>query len=287
MARTKETGVRLDTVFGVLCVLVSLTLLNLPDRAQVQIAHALSQVIVNPWLDARNYLEDVLSVRAENARLAAEVEVLRARLAAARREEQDAARQAIRTVAPGFTGPLAPCQVVARKRSRLATMIQIRSVDPVSWRSDLPVITPEGVIGRLHTVIDERSAWVELLTDPDMALGVEFARTGVVGVLRPRGGRFVIELVGRDEDVLPGDEVITSGVAEVRDEQGTPPADPVPRGLRVGEVRQVAAPSDQVFKEIEVEPSASFRRNDLVFVVGAAPGVTVGAGGDTSDGGSP
>lgn len=248
---------------------VALALLVLPDRTQIQVAHVLSEVLVNPWLNARNYAEDILRVRAENARLGAEVEAVRAQLRAARRAQRDAERGAGPAVDPGFTGPVAPCQVIARERARLATMIQIQSLDPLSWEKDLPVITPDGLIGRLHTIIDDRSAWVELLTAPDLAVGVEFERTGVVGVLRPRAGRFVVEMVGRDEDVLPDDEVITSGLGEVREGPDAGFFGPVPRGLPVGRVNHVSAPSDQVFKVIEVAPHASFRRNETVYVVGA------------------
>jgi len=269
MARTTSSGARTDTAVGMLCIAVSLALLLLPDRPQLQVAHALSTVIVNPWLDTRNYAEDVLSVKAENARLSAEVEALKARIAAVRRDQTDQDRNAGPAVAPSFTGPLAPCQVLARKRVRLASMIQIRSVDPVRWQPELPVVTVDGLIGRLHTVIDDRAAWVELLTAPDMAVGVELEGSGVVGVLRPRAGRFVVELVGRDEAVMPGEEVITSGLGEVRDAPGSSPFGPVPRGLRVGVVSQVSAPSDQVFKVIEISPHADFRRNETVFVVGA------------------
>jgi hypothetical protein len=269
MARSTHTGPRTDTVLGVACVVVSLVLLLLPDRVQVQVAHVLSTVIVNPWHEARNFAQDVLWVRAENARLAAEVDALEARLASVRREHADLERYAAPALPDGFIGPAAPCYVVARERARLATMIQVRSIDPLRWSPELPVVTGDGLIGRIHTVIDAHAAWVELLSAPDLALGVEFVRTGVVGVLRPRAGRFVVELVGRDEDVLPGDRVVTSGIAEVRDTVDAEPHDPVPRGLPVGEVTQVSAPSDQVFKEIEVRPLAGFRRNETVFVVGA------------------
>jgi len=271
MARSISSGARTDNVVGVLCMVVALVLLVLPDRAQIQVAHVLSEVLVNPWLDARNYAEDVLRVRADNARLGAEVEALKAQLRTARRAQRDAERGAGPAVDPGFTGPVAPCQVMARERARLATMIQIQSLDPLDWQQDLPVITPDGLIGRLHTIIDDRSAWAELLTAPDLAVGVEFARTGVVGVLRPRAGRFVVELVGRDEDVLPDDEVITSGLGEVREGPDDGAFGPVPRGLPVGVVGHVSAPSDQVFKVIEVTPHASFRRNETVYVVGATP----------------
>ena len=299
MARSTQSGPRTDTVLGVACVVVSLVLLLLPDRMQVQVAHVLSTVIVNPWHEARNFAQDVLWVRAENARLAAEVGSLEARLACPPTRTRDLERYVVAGPAlpDGFTGPAAPCYVVARKRARLATMIQVHSIDPLRWSPELPVVTGDGLIGRVHTVIDAHAAWVELLSAPDLALGVEFVRTGVVGVLRPRGGRFVIELVGRDEDVLPGDRVVTSGIAEVRDTVDAEPHDPVPRGLPVGEVTQVAAPSDQVFKEIEVQPLAGFRRNETVFVVGAEslaqpsltkpPDVDAGAANGEPDGDRP
>ena len=271
MARSSTSGGRTDGVVCVLCILLSLTLLLMPDRAQVKTAHALSTVLVNPWLEIRNFADDVLRVRADNARLGAEVQTLQLRLGSLERRVADEVRGAGPALPPGCDEPLVPCQVTARKRARLATMIQIRSLKPVAWRPELPVITAEGFLGRLHTIIDDRSAWVELLSAPDMALGVEFERSGLVGVLRPRAGRYVVELVGRDEDVLPGDRIITAGIAEVRTVPGGEVNDPVPRGLKVGVVRQVSAPSERIFKEITVQPFAEFRRNETVYVVGARP----------------
>ncbi len=258
-------------MIGALCVGLSLLMLLVPDRAQIQVTDALASVLINPWLEVRNFGEDVLSVRADNARLSARVQTLDLRLGSMRRIVADQELQAGPAVSPGDAGALAPCQVTARKRARLATMIRIHSLESLSWRRDLPVITSAGFLGRLHTIIDERSAWVELLTAPDMAVGVELERTGLVGVLRPRAGRFVVELIGRDEDVLPGDVVITSGIAEIREDAGGPVNDPVPRGLPVGVVSQVSAPSDQIFKEILIQPAADFRRNETAFVVGARP----------------
>jgi len=272
MPRPIESPRRFDVLAVTLCVLVSLVLLALPDRVQVQVAHHLSAVVINPFQRVRNFGEDVLQVRAENAELAARLQVLELREAARRREAQDEARGATSVVLdPGLPGSIVPCQVLARERARYATMLQILAEERVAWRPGLAVIGPRGFLGRLHTLINDRAAWVELLTSPDMAVGVELERTGLLGVLRPRAGKFVIEMVGRDEDVQTGDRVITSGIAEVREEAGVPARDPVPRGLPVGVVRQVAAPADQVFKEITVQPLADFTRNEVVFVVGAIP----------------
>ncbi len=271
MARKTQPAISADLMVGGLCVLASLVLLLLPDHAQIRTAHALASVLVNPWLEVRNFGEDVLSVRADNEKLAAQVLTLELQLAAARRREADLARDAGPALVAERQRNVAPCRVIARKRVRQATMIQVRSREPLAWHADLPVLTSRGVIGRLHTIIDPHAAWVELLSAPDVALGVEFERTGLVGVLRPRADRFVVELVGRDEDVLPGDMVVTAGIAEVRREVGGPLADPVPRGLPVGVVSQVAAPSEAIFKDIDVQPLAEFTHNETVFVVGATP----------------
>lgn len=272
MVRSNQPALRVDAIALAGAVLLSLLLLNLPDHVQVRVAHTLASVVVTPYQSVRNFGEDVLQVRSENARLAAQVEVLELRATARRRAEADSARAAGGPVLPpGFTGPLAPCQVVARQRARYASMLQITSSEPVRWRPGLAVVDGRGYIGRLHTLMDDHSAWVELLTSPDMAVGVELERTGLLGVLRPRADTFVLEMVGRDEDVQPGDLIVTSGIAEIREDETAAPIDPVPRGLPVGVVHAVEAPTDQVFKQITVQPLADFDRNEVVFVVGAQP----------------
>jgi len=128
-------------------------------------------------------------------------------------------------------------------------MMQITSAERLGWRPGLAVIDAGGYLGRLHTITDPHTAWVELLTSPDMALGVELERTGLLGVLRPRAGSFVLEMVGRDEDVVSGDRVITSGIAELRTWRRAR-REIRAEGLPVGEVDVVSAPSEEIFKRI-------------------------------------
>ena len=139
----------------------------------------------------------------------------------------------------------------------------------MAWEPWLPVISQAGYLGRLRSIINEREAWVELLTAPDFALGVEFERTGLLGILRPRADSFVVEMVGRDEDVQVGDRAHHLGPGRDPPQRARTPAPPrlTPRGFPVGIVSRVDAPSDQIFKVIEVEPAASFDRNETVFVV--------------------
>ena len=64
------------------------------------------------------------------------------------------------------------------------------------------------------------------------------------------------------------DLVITSGIAEIREAEADPRgAALAPRGFPVGRVLEVRSPSDRLFKEIVMEPAASFDYNETVFVV--------------------
>jgi len=167
-----------------------------------------------------------------------------------------------------------------RRRGRFTTMVRITSETPLDWRPWLPVVNGQGMLGRVLTVVGPNAAWVELMSSPDFALGVEFRRTGLLGVLEPREDRYFVGMVGRDEDVRVGDEVVTSGIVENKDgPDGSGRGAEAPRGIRVGTVRSVEVPNDQVFKRIEVVPAASCRRNETVFVILPAPPAGAAQGG--------
>lgn len=250
------------------CVALSVTLLVLPSDTRVLVADRLGLVLTSPYYQARNFGQDVLQTRDDNAWLSKRITEVELLAATGERMQRDAARLAGPAMDPGYDGDLVPCRVVMRQRARFANMIKVQSLVPVVWRPWQPVISSAGYLGRLRSVINDREAWVELLTAPEFALGVEVERTGLLGVLRPRGDGFVVEMIGRDEDVQPGDRIITSGIAEIREGADDPGgAALTPRGFPVGTIVETSSPSDQLFRRIVVEPAASFKFNETVFVV--------------------
>jgi len=250
------------------CVALSVFLLVLPTDSRIRVADRLGLVLTSPYWRVRNFGEDVIRTRDENAWLQERISELELMADTGDRMVRDANRMAGPALDPGFDGDLIPCRVVMRQRSRFATMIKIESLVPVDWHAWQPVISSRGYLGRLRTVISPSEAWVELLSAPDFALGVEMARTGLLGVLHPKGERFVLDMVGRDEDIQVGDLVITSGIAEIREGTSIEANEGLtPRGFPVGVVSMVSSPSDMIFKEIVVQPSAKFDYNETVFVV--------------------
>ncbi len=250
-----------------LSILLSMILILLPGEARIRIADVLGRVLTSPYSATRNFLDDVATLRSENTRL--QLELFRSELdaGAIKRHRQDLERGNTCELEDKFGGILAPCRVTMRQRSRFATMVKISSPRPLPWQAWMPVVNRTGMLGRIRTVLSPTEAWVELMTAPDFALGVEFERTGKLGVLQPRGERFVINMVGRDEDVCPGDRVLTSGITERKEGGGKLSNGAIaPRGIPVGVVALVSTPNEQVFKEIIVVPFATCDRNETVFV---------------------
>lgn len=257
-----------DVLSLLVCLALSITLLALPENTQILVADRLALVLTSPYWKTRNFGEDVLNTGKDNAWLKERVAQLELMVASSERMQRDTDRLAGPAIIAGYDGDLVPCQVVVRQSGRFATMLKIRSLAPVDWEPWLPVISGAGYLGRIKTVINDREAWVELMAATEFALGVEVDRTGMLGILRPRADRYHIEMVGRDEDVRPGDLIISSGIAEVKELDDPAVARQLtPRGFPVAVVKEVSSPSDQIFKEIIVEPLASFRYNVTVLVV--------------------
>jgi cell shape-determining protein MreC len=268
VAKPFRFSLRGEILTLVVCVVLSFVLLLLPGDSRVVVADRLGLVLTAPYWTVRNFGADVFATQKENAWLKKRVAELELMASSVQRMQRDADRLAGPAMDPGFDGELVPCRVVMRQRSRFANMIKISSLEPVAWQPWQPVISGSGYLGRVRTVISDTEAWVELLTAPEFAVGVEIERTGLLGVLRPRADRFTVQMVGRDEDVQVGDRVITSGIAEIREGVDDPGGTGLtPRGFPVGLIVAVASPSEQIFKEIMVEPAASFKYNETVFVV--------------------
>ena len=126
-------------------------------------------------------------------------------------------------------------------------------------RGGLPVVTVDGVIGRVTRVFGDYSD-VMLTVDPKSAVDVRIERTGGRGLLRGVDGsnRYTcrIEYLLRREQVKVGDLVVTSGVAGV-----------FPRDLPVGRISKVTKRTYGLYQEVEVTPSVDFSALEDVLVV--------------------
>ena len=120
--------------------------------------------------------------------------------------------------------------------------------------SDLAVITPEGVVGKIIAVFSH-SSQVLLLIDPSSGVGVMLEKTRVQGVLKGDSQNLcLIRYIMNEEPVSSGETVLTSGLDQI-----------YPKGLRVGTV--VGTSEGNIYKNVEVKPAADLSRLETVLVV--------------------
>jgi rod shape-determining protein MreC len=120
--------------------------------------------------------------------------------------------------------------------------------------TDLAVITPEGVVGKILAVFPH-SAQVLLVTDPSSGVGVTLAQSRVQGILKGGTNSFCdIHYVMNEEVVTRGEAVVTSGLDRV-----------YPKGLQVGNVTNSG--DGNIYKTITVKPSVDLNRLEMVLVV--------------------
>ena len=126
-------------------------------------------------------------------------------------------------------------------------------------KDGLPVLAPEGIVGRIVGVYPEYSK-VMLIVDRKSSADAMVQRTRVRGMLKGKGGnRCALEFVPKSADVQVGDLVLASGLVGL-----------YPKGLVLGKVTAANKKNPGVFQEIEVTPSVDLSTLEEVLVVKVA-----------------
>lgn len=125
----------------------------------------------------------------------------------------------------------------------------------------MAVVTGEGLVGRVIDVTAS-TAWVQLITDPESAVGVLIQRSRAIGIAAgSQGGAIQIKYLPLMTDVAVGDRIITSGMGGI-----------FPKGIPVGKVARSSQPTNgTLFQLIEAQPYAEFSRLEEVMVLKRPP----------------
>lgn len=152
--------------------------------------------------------------------------------------------------------PTVIAKIIGGSRSSVFKMILINRGTADGVKEGFPVLTSEGVIGRIV-----ESSWnvsrVLLLIDNNSNIDALIQRSRAQGVLQGRGGDgCILKYVQRSEDVRVGDNVISSGLAGV-----------FPKGLLLGVVKKVQKKEFGLFQEISVSPAVDLSRLEEALVI--------------------
>ena len=249
-----------------------LAVLNLPPAASQSVKNLVRETIA-PLQESmtallRSLREGVTSVRGlaglveENKRLSQEVVRLLAQQRenkVLQRENEDLRRQL------GFVAraaeDLVAGEVISRSRDGWWSTLRINKGASDGLKPEQAVISMDGLVGKTVSV-SERTADVLLLSDPTCRVAAQILRTGSFGLVAGRGpsweGEVVcrMEFINKNVPIVPGDEVITSGLGGV-----------FPKGLLIGYVDRVYTDRTGLYQYADIISQADLGLLQYVFAV--------------------
>lgn len=224
--------------------------------------------VARPFRDAYDWFDGLVTARSENRKLKSEVQDLRQKYTAAEsaRNENITLKRLLQYERGGsFPQDYRPvnASVIARAPSEVQQQIVISAGSNQGIRKDDPVVTADGLVGKIATVFSNVSR-VTLLTDATSAVAALDLTTGAYGLVQhgaAGGAQLIFGRVPKTEIVREGDYVITAGT-----QLGALP-DIYPKGIEIGRVISVDQNDVDSFKQIQVEPFADFTSLDSVAVL--------------------
>lgn len=209
------------------------------------------------WRD----LQGLLSLRAKNAELEAELNALQMQynfLIETQRENQRLRELlAYRQQNPQLTMQMA--KVIAISDNPWQQELVIDQGSEQGMRNDLPIITSQGFVGRIYEV-GPTSSKVVLITDARGPVAAQVQETRVRGTVEAdpaNPGLLRMVRLPRDAAILPGHQVVTAGTGSLG----------LPAGLIIGQVVSVTPTSDGLQLIAAVQPAVNFNVLENVLVV--------------------
>jgi rod shape-determining protein MreC len=165
--------------------------------------------------------------------------------------------QALLAFKEQYVGSTVAAQIIGESGSDTSHVLTIDKGWRDGLRPDMPVITPDGIVGKLRDVFPTTSEVLEI-DDLTSGAGVILATTRIRAILRGTlSGRVEIGNLTADSRIKPGEQVLTSGGDQV-----------YPRGLPVGVVQSIALdPDHQPYTAIAVHPAVDLDRVEEVLVI--------------------
>ena len=245
-----------------LLVAVSLILMGAGETVRRESARVLHSFVYYPVEKAIAVVGSLASMREDYQRL----QMKTARLAAENARLTEAALENARLrEAIGFRAQVAdsliPGEVIGHTGGVSEPIIIVDVGEENGVRADLPVVSPDGVVGRVVEV-GPRICWVMLLTHADCRVSAVVQRSRVQGIVEYRPGRgLILAFLPVRADVAPGDLVVSSGLGGV-----------FPAGWPLGEAVNMTEEFGGLLWQVELRPRVDFHRLEEVFILLPPPG---------------
>ncbi|HUF37768.1 MAG TPA: rod shape-determining protein MreC [Anaerolineales bacterium] len=260
MSRSLRTIVISLIVVGVLALalggyLAPLTRVFVEPLVEVQAWVSTRYVAIRDFFVAPR---DLAALRQENADL--EGEVARLQVQVIELQQQNAEIQILSALVDfarqNPAGDYVAASVIGRDPSPFLHYILINRGSDDGIRRGMPVVTSQGLVGRIAAVTAGASR-VQLLTDPEMVVNIVLQTADEPAVLRGSlSGEISLDMISPEVNIEAGDLILTSGLG------GSYPAD-----LLIGQVSSVRTRSFDLFQTASVQPVVDFDELDIVLII--------------------
>jgi rod shape-determining protein MreC len=215
--------------------------------------HWIGKSIRGTW---SNYV-DLIRIRKQNKDLKSELDQLRLEEDSLAEDARQGQRlQALLGFKEKYVYQTVAAQVIGTSGTEQSHVLLIDKGAEDGIKPDLPVITPDGIVGKTRDVFRHTSQVLEI-SDATSGAGVILAQTRIRGVLRgDTWGQPEIVNVSPDERIQKGESVLTSGGDAI-----------YPRGLSVGIVDRVIPQPEGTLVNVLVKPAANLSRLEEVLVI--------------------
>lgn len=213
------------------------------------------------YLSVRDFLttpSDVVQLREQNAILESQVTQLQTQLIEME-ERLGEAQVCFALLDFGRTNPqyeYIASTVIGREISPFLQYIIIDKGTEDGVRYGMPVVTQQGLVGRVDAVIAS-AARVKLITDVTSVVNIQLQSAEIEAQLNGSlTGELSLDMIPLDEVVEPGDVVLTSGLG------GN-----YPPNIFVGQVLSTQRRENALFQTASVQPIVNFESINAVLVI--------------------
>jgi rod shape-determining protein MreC len=223
-------------------------------------------VAAQRWLASRYYAVyqvvrspgDVTALRTENEQLRTENSLLKSQVIQLQEQQKDYAvlNALLKMARTNPNSNYVAALVIGRDTNPFMRYILIDRGSDAGLRHGMPVITAEGLVGRIDAVT-ANAARVQLVIDPDSAVNV-FLRDANANamLLGSVTGDLSLEMIPQQTEVTAGDLILTSGLGGK-----------YPGNLLVGQISSVRKLETALFQTASVQPAVDFTAIRAVLVV--------------------
>ena len=213
------------------------------------------------YLSARDFLttpSDIVQLREQNAVLESQVTQLQTQLIEME-ERLGEAQVCFALLDFGRTNPqyeYIAATVIGREISPFLQYIIIDKGTEDGVRFGMPVVTQQGLVGRVDAVIASASR-VKLITDSTSVVNIQLQSAEIEAQLKGSlTGDLSLDMIPLDEVIEPGDVVLTSGLG------GN-----YPPNIFVGQVLSTQRRENALFQTASVQPIVNFESINAVLVI--------------------